>query len=257
MVLVDTREGSINLLRFMNRDRCEPATLDFNIDGELKACGDVMLVGNGPNSTLMVGVELKSLGDALNSISTGRLGGTQIPRMLKVYDVVFLLTFGVYRIGPSNFLEVRRGDKWKRFLVGRNSVPWSYFEGFLLTAQLQASLISKPLFHKHVASIDEAAAWLEVLDRWFSKPWSKHKALAVFDRSRTLSAPPGISSVEAQIAQTAASLPALDWVRGHEAAKVFNSIEEMMDAGEEEWRKVKGIGKVIAREVTRTIKRRK
>jgi ERCC4-type nuclease len=233
-------------------------TLEFEIDGRIVACGDVMLTGHGPGGkTLRVGVELKKMSDALTSISTGRLGGTQIPRMLRVYDVVFILTYGQYRVGAHNYLEVRRRDGWQQYRIGTRAVPWSYFEGFLLSAQIQASLLSKPLFHKHVYDINEAAHWLRVLDSWLEKPWDKHRARAVFDKSREMSALPNADPVETQIARTAASLPAFDWVRGHAIAKHFDSIEEMMGASIKRWQEIKGVGPVLAKAAYTAIRRRK
>jgi ERCC4-type nuclease len=259
LILIDEREGSNLLTSFIHPDCCEKTRLDFDVDGsgKLVACGDAMLVGNGPTGSISVGIELKSVSDALSSISTGRLGGTQIPRMLKVYDCIFLLIFGLCRPGADNYLEVRKGKAWKRYHVGRRPVPWSFFEGFLLTARLTAFFSGKPLFVKQVYDLEEAGIWLMVLDRWLSKKWSKHRGLAVFDKSRVLSAPPDADPVEVQIATTAASFPAVDWVRGFNAARHFDSVSDMINASVQDWMEVDNIGPVIARETVRAINRRK
>lgn len=258
MILIDNRAGSRDLADMpILEGFCDLVQLDFDVDGKQVPCGDVMLTGNGPTGTISVGVELKQLSDALSSISTGRLGATQIPRMLRVFDVVFILTYGNYRVGPNNYLQVRRGHSWQQYKLGRRPVPWSYFEGFLLSAQIQASLLSKPLFHKHVYDINEAAHWIRVLDAWLEKPWAKHRALAVFDKSREMSPLPNADPVEEQIARTAASLPAIDWVRGWNVAREFESVEEMMDASIKRWRSIKGIGPVIAQSAYDAIRRKK
>lgn len=262
MILIDYRSGSADLLDFIDPALCTKTDLSFDVDGSGKPvpCGDAMLTGNGPNnSVLTVGVELKSVSDALQSISVGRLGGTQIPRMLKIYDVIFLLIFGVCRPGPDNYLQVRysKGGKtrWKKYNIGRRPVPWSYFEGFLLTAQLQATLCKKPLFVKQVENLHEAAIWLTILDHWLDKPWNKHRGLEVFDKSRELSAPPDADPVEVQMAKTAASFPAIDWVKGWNCARHFESVEEMMEATVKGWMEVKGIGPTIAKSTHDTIRR--
>ena len=264
MILIDERDGSSDLFDMPALEgHYTPARLDFEIDGKMVPCGDAMLTGHGPGgSTLTIGVECKKLPDLLSSISNGRLGGTQIPRMLKVFDVIFVLYYGVYRVGPSNHLQVQRfkhGRKqWQSYRIGKRPVPWSFLEGFILSAQLKAVLDSgKPVIFKHVYDEHEAACWLRVLDSWLEKPWEKHRGLAVFDRSRELSASSNVDPVEAQIAKTAASLPAVDWVRGWAAARHFDSVEEMINASAQDWMAIKGIGPVIAKSVSAAVRRRK
>lgn len=245
VVIIDKRAGSEALAYCRSlRDCSTLGILEF---------GDVALTGHGPDSsTISVGIEVKSVDDLLSSISTGRLGGHQIPGLVKSYDHAWLAIFGEVRPGTDNYLEVRKYGKWKHFKIGRNPVPYSYLEGFMLTAQMFA-----PLRVKWCSDIDELATWIAVYDRWLTKPWDKHRGLAVFDRSRENAAPVGADPIEAQIAKTAASLPGLDWVRGWSAAKHFESITEMMDADVDDWKSIKGIGPVIAKTVVSTVRRRK
>jgi ERCC4-type nuclease len=245
MVLVDDRSGSKDLTDMPAlKDRCALTRLDS---------ADVMLTGCGPGgSAITVGVELKSLSDLLSSISTGRLAATQIPAMLKSYDYSFLLYYGVHRPGPNNFLQVRRGKLWTNYRIGRQPVPYSYLEGFLLTAQMLA-----PLRVKQVYDFGDAAKWLAVLDHWLEKKWDRHRGLAVFDRSGETASPPGADPIEEQIARTASSLPGVEWVRGHSAAHHFESVIEMVNADIKEWTKIRGIGPVIARSAVTAIRRRK
>jgi len=217
-------------------------------------CGDAMLTGHGPGgSTITVGVEVKSLSDLLSSIATGRLGATQIPRMLRAFDYAFLLYYGGYRPGPSNNqLQIRRGKQWKQFRIGRRPVPYSYLEGFLITAQMFT-----PLRVIHVHDVFEVACWLRVLDHWLEKRWEAHKALSVFDKSGRVSSLPNADPVEEQIARTAASFPAIDFVKGWKIAKHFESVEDFIDATESRLREVPGIGPVISRSTRQAIRRRK
>jgi ERCC4-type nuclease len=257
MILIDSRDGSRDLADMPCMDgHCQLTSLDFEVDGKIVPCGDAMLTGNGPgDSIISIGVEVKSLSDLLTSITTGRIGGTQMPRMIKcgVYDYYFLLYYGLHRSGPDNNLQVRnRKKQWKQFKFGRRPVPYSYLEGFLLTAQFLS-----PFMVKQVYDFNDAAIWLRLLDHWREKPWDKHRGLSVFAKSRELSAPPNADPVEEQMARTAASFPAIDWVKGHAAAKHFDSVEEMLAADVEDWQEVRGIGPVIAQSVVRAIRRKK
>jgi len=245
MVIIDRRAGSEALAYCRSlRDCSTLSTLEF---------GDVALTGHGPNSsTISVGVEVKSVDDLLQSIGNGRLAGTQIPGMLKLYDYSWLAVHGSIRPSTNNYLEIYKYGKWRNYEIGQTPVPYSYLEGFMFTLQMMS-----PVKVKWCYDLEEVATWVAVYDRWLSKPWEKHRGLTVFDKSRENLAPVGADPVEAQIAKTAASIPGLDWVRGWNAAKHFDSVEQMMDAGADEWQQIKGIGPVIAKSVVSTIKRRK
>lgn len=246
MILVDDRDGSRDLLE------CT-ALRGIGVLGRLDF-GDVMLTGHGPDaSTIVVGVEVKSVSDLLSSISTGRLGGHQIPGMLKMYDYSWLLVHGSVRPGSNGELEVRgKGKTWRKFHLGKRPVPWSYLEGFLLTA-----VMTSPLNLKWVYNFDEAARWIAVLDHWLEKPWDKHRGLSVFDTSGSVAPLPQSNAINTQIARTAASFPAIGWDRAWKAAEHFDSVIEMVNASESEWKTIKGIGPVIAKSVSGIVRRRK
>lgn len=252
MVIIDDRDGSRDLASIYPLE--ERAIL-----GHLEAA-DVMLTGHGPNaSTITIGVEVKSVSDLLTSISTGRLGGHQIPKMIPAYNYTWLLVYGEVRPSTDNYLMIyksksykRRKPGWVRYRVGGRDVPWSYLEGWLITAQLFSGIRIK-----WVLDLGTAARWLCILDRWLEKPWERHRGLSVFDRSGEPGLMPGVGAVESQIARTAASLPAINWVRGHAAARRFESVSDMMNADPADWEQIDGIGKIIAREVVSTIRRKK
>jgi len=245
MILLDSRDGSRGLADLPVLDGyCELTRLEW---------GDAMLTGHGPGgSTISVGVEVKSITDLIQSIGNGRLGATQIPGMLRTYDHNFLLYYGEHRPGPGNVLQIRRGHSWRTHKVGPRAVPWAYLQGWLLTASMLT-----PLRIVHVQDEHEVGCWLRTLDHWLEKPWDKHKALAVFDRSRDTVAPPAADPVEVQIARTAASLPAIDFVRGFDIAHHFNSVQEFINASRTDLMDVPGIGPVIALAVHDAINRRK
>lgn len=246
MVIIDDRDGSRPFAFDPSlADRCQLARLEF---------GDVMLTGHGPNdTTISVGVEVKSVHDLLSSIETGRLAGHQLPGLLKSYDHAWLLIYGYARASEENYLEVRRNGRWCTFQLRRNKpVPWSYLEGWLLTAQLLTSIRIK-----WVSNEEEAAKWISVLDRWLEKPWDRHKALSVFNTSGAMAAPIGSDPVEAVIAKVAAAMPGVGWTRGWNAAKHFSSVADMIGASEKEWQMIDKIGPVLAKSIRDTIRRKK
>jgi DNA integrity scanning protein DisA with diadenylate cyclase activity len=109
----------------------------------------------------------------------------------------------------------------------------------------------------HLFDEHEVACWLRTLDHWLEKPWDKHKALQVFDRSREGAAMPHSDPIEAQIARTAASIPAIDFVRGWALARSYDSIIDLFSASREDLMRVKGIGPVIAKSFYNSVRRKK
>lgn len=139
VMLIDDREGSKDLIH-------SPALRDVATLARLDS-GDVAILGNGPDGpgTLNVGIEYKSVMDFLSSMATGRLTGTdgQLDRMLREYDVVWLLIRGTYRAGPGNRLEVLRGGRFRTHRIGGRDVPYGYVESALTAMALEAGVFTK------------------------------------------------------------------------------------------------------------------
>jgi ERCC4-type nuclease len=234
-IFVDDRAGSCDLLEHEPvRSLGEKCRLDS---------GDVCITGNGPQGPLLVGVEVKSIWDLISSINTGRLQATQLPALLATYDVAWLLYFGSYRPGRDGRLEVRRGKMWREFRLGTRPVPYGYVESFLL----DCSAIGVRVRYAYDAR--EACAWLGVLHRWWSKPWSQHKGMRTLDNSRELSLMPNMDGPTHLRAKVAAQLPGVGFERALAAAEHFSSVCEMVCADAAEWARVPGIGKVVAKAV--------
>lgn len=210
---------------------------------------DAMLTGNGPDDTVrLVGVEVKSVWDVLGSANTGRLQATQVPAMLATYDVSWLLYYGDHRVARDGVLEVLRRGKWETLKLGNRPVPYGYLEALLIDLTTVGVHVHRAL------NIEEAAAWLGVLWRWWQKPWNKHHGMHTLDRSRDVSLMPGMDSATLQRAKVAAALPGVGFERAVAAARHFPSIAAMMGATEKEWACVPGIGKTVAHAVITTIR---
>lgn len=235
-LFIDDRAGSKELLPYLEHG--EACRLEF---------GDAMIIGNGPTGPVTVGVEVKSISDLLSSIQTGRLAAHQLPGLLRTYDLTWLLGYGHYRVGPEGELLVSSRKGMRTFKLGNRPVPYGYLESFLFDVASTGCRV------KHCQSEAEAAAWLKCLHRWFSKRWSDHRGLHVFDASKDISLLPGASTEQNQIARVAKELPGIGFGRASTVALHFNSIAEMMSASVTEWSKIPGIGKVIAQAVVTAI----
>jgi hypothetical protein len=238
-MIIDDRAGSLELAMI-------PPLDEIAMVSRLES-GDVSITGNGPDRRIMaIGVEVKSMSDLLQSLSTGRVQD-QLGRMLEAYDVCWLLTYGHYISGPFNNLQVWRGGRWHNEKQGGRSLPFGYVESFLLSAGVSG------VAHKHVQDENQAAAWLAVLERWWSKEWSEHRAFNKFNRSGELGLVPDIGAERLRGMRVAADLPSIGWAKAEAATGHFPSIRAMMNAGADEWAKVEGVGKVIAKAVVTAI----
>lgn len=248
-MLIDNRAGSRDLIHY-------PPLLTTSELTSLDSA-DALIVGNGPDSSpTLVGVEVKSMSDLLSSISTGRLQATQIPAMLDTYAVNWLLYYGQYRCGVSGELEIlatrkrhpTAAPKWRQFKLGRRNVPYGYLESFLYD-------VAHIGFHiKHTPDIANAARWLGCLERWWLKPWSKHKGLRTLDNSRSVSLMPGMSPGVLLKTKVASALPGVGFERALAAARHFDTVADMIAADADEWASIDGIGKVVAKAVTRAVR---
>lgn len=243
-ILVDDRAGSKDLvLKPCLRDIAELARLDS---------GDVMIRGNGPDGSVAVGVEVKSIWDLVASASNGRLMGTQIPAMLANYSHSWLLIYGAWRAGRRDgLLHIQRGKtRWELFKLGRSPVPYSFVEHLFTEITMMGVHVST------VPSDYDAAEWVASLASWWEKHWADHKAARVFDKSSTearlrpVMLAPGVRFR----AELASKLPGVGFDRAVAAAKHFGSAMEMLNATEAQWCEVPGIGKGVAKSVVTALK---
>lgn len=247
MILVDPRDGSKELIPLLG-DMCVPCHLES---------GDVIFHGNGPDGDLTIGIEVKKVGDLLNSETTGRLAATQLPAMLKAsYWPCWILVVGSYRMGMRGELQVRHRGGWVPFKIGNRTAPYSYVEAFLIEVEVFGFKV------KVVDSNESAAKWIEMAYRWWQKDWADHKAMLKFDKShaqrRALmphESDPDFAR-KLKVASFIKELPALGWDRAMRAAEHFPTVIDAVNATEQDWSSVPGIGKVIAKEAVRYVRER-
>lgn len=237
MLLIDRRTGSVDLSEPLKRlgVACEVVTLPF---------GDVALVGRGEDERpTTVGVEVKTVGDLLNSMTTGRLSGHQLPGLLASYDWVWVLVEGLHRPDPANgLLLTLRGGHWLPVELGSRHYLYREMALYLL------SLVIRGGVHvQHTQSRVETVRWLASLDSWWAKPWSEHRGhLALYHKTGVWPhtfVPPSL------VRRIAAELPGVGWERSGAVSDHFKSVLEMVRASETDWQEIDGIGKTLAKRI--------
>jgi hypothetical protein len=278
-ILIDNREGSSDL----------PTYPPLNTSSHLctltrLSSGDVCFAGNGPDdSTLSIGIEIKSLNDLLQSSFTGRLQGVdgQLQRMLYVdcYNEVWLLYYGLYRCSDTGYLEYpryRNGSlSWLPFTFGASDsrpVPFSYLTHLLM------SLGHAGVKFDHVGSKisprdckPEVAAWVLSLYTWWQKPYTSHGLLRSFNNASSTLTKPLAVDIDPDLlfmAKLVAPFPGVQFERAVAIAESFPSAQAMFNAGVDEWAEVriptKGktgrvvrLGKTMAQAIVERIRRRR
>lgn len=132
-ILVDRRIGSRELLRPL-RDaglECELETLEY---------GDVAFCGRGEaGADVQIGVELKTLGDLVQSLRSGRLAGHQLPGLQASYDHVWLIVEGDWRANRAGRIA-SYGGRFRGWETHASKMTVDEMEKHLLTLDMLGGL---------------------------------------------------------------------------------------------------------------------
>jgi ERCC4-type nuclease len=226
--VVDQRTGSNHLAKLLPGSQLE-----------LLEYGDVAFTGGGH----LIGIELKTISDAISSMLSGRFADYQAPGMCQLYDVRYLIVEGYYRADPeSGMVQWRRGKDWTDIYSGHSRVLWKSLDGWLTSIEQLGG------FHiRRTTSVGETVATIIALYDWWQKV--DHTSFHVFNTAYDAAAidRPGLCR------RVAAQLPLIGWERSADVSKHFGTVFDMVTATEAEWLTIDGIGKGIATKVQKAI----
>lgn len=139
-LLIDSRAGSNKLYEKFDPSEAELTTLEF---------GDIAFLGEGPdNSPWYIGIEHKKLDDVVACIKSGRFTGTQLPGMMRIFDLCFLLVEGIPKSDDQGQLVSYKG----RNVTYRMGLPYQAYDNFLTSVAVFSALAGKPCIVKTSAS---------------------------------------------------------------------------------------------------------
>lgn len=240
MIYIDDREGSKELYgRFLKKYPQALVRLEY---------ADVMFEGLGPAGRVDVGVERKVITDLLSSISTGRLTGHQLPGMAKDYYKSYLIVEGKWKAGGDGVIEILRKGRWESIQHGRR---FKYME---VMAYLNSLTMLGGIGVWFTGNMAETIATIQALFGWWQKDWEQHKSHLEMHKPAPPTAflnPDGPSLLR----RMAMELPGIGWERTKQVEVAFPTIVDMVNATQEEWEGVGGIGKVIARTVYEALRK--
>jgi ERCC4-type nuclease len=232
LIFVDDREGSKDLhAKFLRKYTAVLVRLDY---------ADVMFGGQGPDGPVDIGIERKVIGDLLNSITTGRLSGHQLPGLVKDYYKSYILIEGRWRMGGDGVIEMYHRGRWQPIRHGRR-YKYTEVHSYLTSLETMAGVSMR--FTRTVA---ETIATVQSLYDWWQKDWEDHKAHMMMSKPQPTSIflnPDGPSLLR----RMAVELPGIGWERAKYVEAVFPTVERMVRATQKDWEEIPGIGKVTAK----------
>lgn len=226
------------------------------------ARADIAFTGCGPDSsTIRICIEVKKETELTAALKSGRFQATQLPAMLALYDVRWLLVItGQRRENPdTGALQVRRyipdpTDSsptpariwvWIDWMVDGRTVAANYVTNFLSSPSFCEYKDDRGEGVRYHMVFDEkqAAKWIGDLYHIWQRPYESHKSMRVLDRSgnqngmtdqavrsklRSLHDPRLNDPMFAQRVRIASSLPGVSYHRAVEMAAHFPSGQKMV-----------------------------
>lgn len=239
MLLVDERNGSKELLKplLMRGVPAEITHLEF---------GDFAFNGRGEGGAdITIGVELKTTQDLLSSLLKGRFSGHQLRGLVQTYDRVWLLTEGDWKATEEGLLTYRTFGR--TYQAARPPTMVRDLYSRLINISVRGGA-----HYWHTQDREDTVLFLATLYHyWTDVSLDEHKShLGIYNRDldRSLLAPITL------VRSIAAQLPGIGYGRSGAVAKMFKSVEAMVNASEKEWRAIEGIGPKTAKNVVEALR---
>lgn len=233
---IDTRAGS--------KDLIEPLSMaGVTVEQCILPSGDVEILGSGPGGKpYYIGVEHKSIEDALQSMRNGR-AAEQLTAMRGNYNVSWLLIEGRCDERDGR-LYVLRGTRWYE-MPGR--ISQREFDAWLMTVTQKMGVLIWRTEDKA-----ESVRWLKELETWWTaKGYDEHRShLAIY--TPEVEGNPFEKPTRCQRAALAI-LPGVGQTKAKRVSDHFKTVRAMVTATEESWQEIEGIGKKTAKAIVQSM----
>ena len=234
MLLVDAATGSNELAEPLRR-------AGLPVDVTHLEFGDVVFSGRGEKGAkLYVGIELKKIGEFVESLRSGRFTGHQLLGLCQDFDRRYLILEGDYHHDHRGRAVVFRGKGRPQPLRGVTTAV--AFEQEILNIQTRGGI-----WVRHTTTRRDTLRVIEAIYRyWTDRDLDSHKShLAIYAPDIDK----GLLSPRTLLRQIAAQLPGIGFERSRAVERHFKTVQEMACAKQEEWLKIEGIGHKTARKI--------
>ena len=239
MILIDRRVGSNDLVAPLKAAGFDAQLVEL-------AFGDIAFEGKGPNGTMLnIGVELKVLGDLINSLRTGRLAGHQLPGLLKTYDYAWLLVEGQWRANAAGQVTTQKRRGIWAAVPGKMSA--SELDKQLLTLELCGGL--------HVAHTHTRADTLRFICNLYR--WWTDRSLDGHTSHLALHVAPAVYAIS-PFRAAVCQWPGIGVKMSKAVEQVFKTVRCAASASVEEWAQIttgdRKLGKKTAERVVKFLR---
>lgn len=240
MILIDSRVGSKDLMKYFPKHMVELTTLQF---------ADAAFIGRDRDKNLVpVGIEVKKFDDLLQCMVDGRFAGHQLPGLRRDYDHVWLILEGAFKANTrSGVIEkpVGRGTWNEVYRAGR-----AFMFRDLISWLTTMTTIGGVHLHRTYNRM-ETAQVIYGLYQWWDKEFPSHNALHVFNTSGA----PSLYGKPSLVRRISKELDGIGWGRSADVANHFKSVMEMVMATEKEWMQIDGIGPKTAKKAVEALQK--
>lgn len=219
MILVDTSTGSKELLPIIRGMGvcCEKVPLSY---------ADACFEGNGPEGTISVGIERKTLHDMLSCIEDARYVSHQRIGMKKMYQVSILIIEGYWKPREDGMLmESKDGCTWWVCRPHGKPVMYSKLRRYLISIRYSGVAVNFTRNLQHTA-YDICEEW-----HYHQKSWNKHTSLKEIQKL----AIPQLNNKPSLTRMWAEDLKGCGRVLGESAEHYFRKPIILATADEEAW----------------------
>jgi ERCC4-type nuclease len=212
--------------------------------------GDVEIIGRGPEERpVLVGYEIKKVGDFLQCVRDERFVGHQLPGLRKMYELSYLVLEGLWICGPEGeLLVLKRGKDGRLAVEPPPHGNWSYLT---LRKHIATLEIKTGIRIAYTADRRSTVGFLAAEHQWWHAKYESHESHVAL-RQKELQAENSMVEYETEFEATrkmkvvASILRFVGVKRALAAARHFKSIKAMVNAPASEWLKIEGFGKKLA-----------
>lgn len=241
MILVDDRIGSVELIPYFSTDiPVQKAKLEF---------ADFSFLGNNTTDKaeepILVGIERKTIRDFINSMVTGRLSGHQVIGLLNSYNVVYIIIEGIWRANAEKLIEIYRGNTWELLKYGQRVFYAREIYNYINTLSILCNIRCLRTVNK-TETVGLISAWYYW---WTEKYLDEHNS----HRQKHRPLIDIISKKPPLMYRIAAELPGIGSIKSRIVSKHFHNLHNMVNATENDWCRIPGIGKPTAKKLVKII----
>lgn len=250
MILVDPRIGKKNGQTSAERLNTIVTTLRSRVNCKVRGAkpqlnsGDFAFEGCGPDGTMTVGIEWKTVQDAVSSMRSDRLAGDQLAKMSEDYGMAFVIIQGLWRPSANGTLMGLYGREWKPLTLAAKAFQYSELFKYIVSMSVKKNIIVLRSMTE-----DETLWMIALLYQWWQTPWDQHRSMDPIKLQAEV-----VYYKVSLLRKMAAELPGIGWTRSLAVEKAFGSVHQMVLASEDQWKAIDGIGPKTASTIHKLVR---